>query len=99
MKTHASSKNRNSALDRNGRKVLGSRHSQPATLHVLDAPLHHCDVTVDSEWRLAMIAQAAYCRAERRGFEPGHELEDWLAAEQGIDAELTVGHTPVPKFA
>lgn len=27
------------------------------------------------------IAIAAYLRAESRGFEPGHELEDWLAAE------------------
>lgn len=31
--------------------------------------------------RRSMIADAAYFRAERRGFEPGHELEDWLAAE------------------
>jgi hypothetical protein len=31
--------------------------------------------------RRAMIADAAYFRAERRGFAPGHELEDWLAAE------------------
>lgn len=27
------------------------------------------------------IAFAAYLKAEARGFEPGHELEDWLAAE------------------
>ena len=27
------------------------------------------------------IALAAYYRAEKRGFEPGHEIEDWLAAE------------------
>lgn len=32
----------------------------------------------------AMIADAAYFRAEKRGFQPGHELEDWLAAEQEI---------------
>jgi hypothetical protein len=30
------------------------------------------------------IAQAAYYRAESRGFAPGHELEDWLAAEKLI---------------
>lgn len=30
------------------------------------------------------IRQAAYHAAERRGFAPGHELEDWLAAEQEI---------------
>lgn len=34
------------------------------------------------------IAIAAYQRAERRGFEPGHELEDWLAAEREIDGIL-----------
>jgi hypothetical protein len=32
----------------------------------------------------SMIATAAYFHAERRGFEPGHELEDWLAAEQQV---------------
>ena len=31
--------------------------------------------------RCAMIAEAAYYRAERRGFAPGHELEDWVQAE------------------
>jgi hypothetical protein len=32
----------------------------------------------------AMIAERAYFRAEKRGFVPGHELEDWLAAEREI---------------
>jgi hypothetical protein len=32
----------------------------------------------------AMISRAAYLRAEKRGFEPGHEEEDWLAAEAEI---------------
>jgi hypothetical protein len=40
---------------------------------------------VDPEARRLMIAQAAYYRAEQRGFEPGHELEDWLEAEARID--------------
>ena len=35
--------------------------------------------------REALIAIAAYYRAERRGFLPGHEQEDWLAAEREID--------------
>ena len=35
--------------------------------------------------RAVMIAQAAYLRAERRGFVPGHELEDWLAAEREVN--------------
>jgi hypothetical protein len=31
-----------------------------------------------------MISEAAYYRAEHRGFDPGHELEDWFAAEAQI---------------
>jgi hypothetical protein len=34
--------------------------------------------------RRAMIAEAAYYLAERRGFAPGRELEDWVAAEGEI---------------
>jgi hypothetical protein len=41
--------------------------------------------TVDPEVRRLMIAEAAYYCAEQRGFEPGHELEDWLEAEARID--------------
>jgi hypothetical protein len=33
------------------------------------------------EQRRELIAVAAYYLAERRNFEPGHETEDWLAAE------------------
>ena len=39
-----------------------------------------------------MIAEGAYLRAERRGFAPGHETEDWLAAETEVDALLRVSH-------
>jgi hypothetical protein len=39
--------------------------------------------------REALIATAAYYRAERRGFQPGHETEDWLAAEREIDGAGT----------
>jgi hypothetical protein len=34
--------------------------------------------------RCEMIATAAYFLAQKRGFEPGHELEDWFAAETEI---------------
>ena len=30
------------------------------------------------------IALAAYYKAEKRGFAPGHELNDWLEAEHDI---------------
>jgi hypothetical protein len=46
---------------------------------------------IDPEQRRAMVAEAAYFCAERRGFEPGHEIEDWLAAESQIDTVLGFG--------
>jgi len=36
--------------------------------------------------RIAMIAENAYYRAQSRGFVPGYEVEDWLAAEREVDA-------------
>lgn len=37
----------------------------------------------DRETRIRVVA---YFRAERRGFVPGYELEDWLAAEAEVSA-------------
>ena len=37
--------------------------------------------------RRQMVAEAAYYRAEKRNFEPGHELEDWLEAEAELEAQ------------
>jgi len=44
--------------------------------------------TVDLVERQQRIAEAAYYKAEKRGFVPGSEKEDWLEAETEIDAEL-----------
>lgn len=43
---------------------------------------------VDLQQRAALIAEAAYFRAERRGFQAGSETDDWLAAEAEVDARL-----------
>ncbi len=40
--------------------------------------------TLKSEDLDARIAELAYLKAESRDFEPGHELEDWLEAEQEL---------------
>ena len=37
-----------------------------------------------SEETRRQIAEAAYFRAKERGFEPGHELEDWVEAESEV---------------
>ncbi len=52
---------------------------------------------VSPEVRRAMVAQAAYLRAERRGFTPGGEVEDWLAAEAEVDALLKAGNSGPPQ--
>jgi len=44
---------------------------------------------VTPEQRRMMICEAAYYIAEHRGFEAGHDVDDWLAAERQIDAACT----------
>jgi hypothetical protein len=43
---------------------------------------------ISPEERHRMIAEAAYLRAEHRGFQRGDPIEDWLAAEAEIDRLL-----------
>ena len=42
-------------------------------------------VPVAPEERRRMISERAYLRAERRGFQGGDTVEDWLAAEAEVD--------------
>jgi hypothetical protein len=39
-----------------------------------------------------MIEEAAYFLAQKRGFSPGYELQDWLQAEAQIKNNI---HTPI----
>lgn len=66
-----------------------SRHFRPPAFNPLrfSLPVQR----VSDEERRNMIARAAYFRAERRNFVPGHELEDWIAAEHEVDRELSKG--------
>lgn len=52
---------------------------------------------ISGETRHAMIAENAYLRAERRGFAPGRETEDWLAAEAEVDALLRGSRRGAPQ--
>jgi hypothetical protein len=49
-------------------------------------PVRHRPIDPDS--RRLMIAEAAYYCAEKRGFAPGGELQDWLDAEAQLKAML-----------
>lgn len=55
-------------------------------------------INISDEQRMEMIAQAAYYKAEKRGFTGGDPSEDWISAELEIDALLssnTSQQTPV----
>jgi Protein of unknown function (DUF2934) len=41
------------------------------------------DQPQESDWH-RMISEAAYYRAERRGFQGGYTLDDWLEAERQV---------------
>jgi hypothetical protein len=62
-----------------GNGIVGDAHHDPDVAQLAEAEV---------EARLAdhqvKVALAAYFIAEKRGFEPGHELDDWLAAEAQI---------------
>lgn len=38
----------------------------------------------EDQWMNEQIRKKAYELAEQRGFTPGHELDDWLEAEQCV---------------
>jgi hypothetical protein len=57
-------------------------------------PLRFVAPTPAVKPREALIAEAAYFRAQRRGFAPGHEEEDWLAAEAEVDGRLNAATPP-----
>lgn len=46
---------------------------------IADIPV--CPETIDPETFREMVAERAYGIAEKRGFTPDHDEEDWLAAE------------------
>ena len=47
-------------------------------------PANNARAEASAEELRQLIAEAAYYRAKQRGFEPGHELEDWVQAESEV---------------
>lgn len=43
---------------------------------------------MNPEQRWRMVAEAAYYKAEKRGFQGGDSARDWIEAEAEIDAQL-----------
>jgi len=69
---------------RQTQKTAKKTTKKPSSQTVLGIP-------VSPEIRAQWIAEAAYFRAQQRGFAQGHALEDWVAAEKEIDSRVKAG--------
>jgi hypothetical protein len=72
----------------NGRRNGGTSRSQSTptgTPPAVTNTVLHLPSSGDREARRRRVAEAAYYRAERRGFAPGGDLSDWLEAEKEIE--------------
>ena len=76
------------------------RPEQPGNEHreAHAAPTDSAIHRPESSDRQRRISEAAYLRAQRRGFCPGFEEQDWLEAEQEIDATATKQHWSESKY-
>lgn len=66
----------------------GQRRSARSRTHGAAPPAPDSGAGLSDEEIHRLIAEAAYLRAQARGFAPGHELEDWLEAEKEIMMRL-----------
>jgi hypothetical protein len=53
------------------------------------SPFTRPTLPVDSSAYRELVAIAAYYRAQRRGFQPGGEVEDWLEAEREVATRIS----------
>jgi hypothetical protein len=85
--TDSAAKQGNAKAGGKGRQ-RGSSSSNKQTLQLKDKQdtdaRASADLATTDIDMTVMIATAAYYIAEQRGFEPGHELDDWLTAEQQV---------------
>jgi hypothetical protein len=64
------------------------RKAAPGSSRTTESHTASAEVPRPATDRYASIALAAYFRSQHRGFKPGHEMEDWLAAEAEVDQRL-----------
>ena len=73
----------------NAPRRVAPRQNQPDG-KLLSAQVHPHAKADELPAREERIRIAAYLLAEQRGFTPGHELSDWLAAEAEIDRLMAI---------
>jgi hypothetical protein len=72
--------------------------TEGAVLVILESPESSSSAAgaVDLALRRQLVAAEAYFIAERRGFSPGHEFDDWVAAEAAVESRLAQGQAAKP---
>ena len=65
----------------NGEALVSETRKAPKKPEIIksDSRANLVPINIEEE-----IRRLAYLYSERRGFEPGHETEDWLAAENEV---------------
>jgi hypothetical protein len=67
-------------------EIVTSKSAKPKPAEVRKAAARKGDsgAALSDEELHMLVAQAAYRLAQQRSFAPGHELDDWLAAEAEV---------------
>lgn len=86
---------RSSKRSTKGNALPAGLDALPAGLDALPSS-RSAPTLLDPDVRRMRVEFAAYLRAEQRGFVPGHELEDWLAAEADVDHASRLAHLARP---
>ena len=80
--TRSRSQKSNAVSKTAGRTVMVARRPKQGNAEA--RPGSSPAVTLGAQERERLVAQAAYFRAEKRGFAPGGELQDWVEAEAEV---------------
>ena len=64
--------------------IVAKQEVDSASIPVISIEPAPATDNLEAEDKLSRIAVLAYYKAEARGYEPGHEMQDWLDAEVEI---------------
>ncbi len=64
--------------------IVAKQEVDSASIPVIGIEPAPATDSLEAEDKLSRIAVLAYYKAEARGYEPGHEMQDWLDAEVEI---------------
>lgn len=73
-------------------KAVGAKPQAEPKPQVRKASAERPSPAISGEELQRLVAEAAYYRAQSRGFAPGYELQDWVEAE--AEVKRLIGRSP-----